>query len=269
MVDGKVIKAAVSAGVAGQKPNLWPRHDTGESLDRRNYVTASEIGKCARQTFFEKQAMRNGKYSPEAGSGKPPRGYGFFERGHTVEAWFVENLARGLRSTVPLLFAGKNQRSFVRGNQSGTPDGAFMLAGDTFKILEIKSIDPRKKVSALPQEDHVWQCTQNADLLEHSLNRVCAGSLLVYINCSDYEQMEPFDLPFDHALAQRLEDRAAMIMSATDPADLEPEGVYKNACGYCLHATACSNVVRSRITPQTQGTIADAAASVFSKGNMK
>lgn len=265
MITGKTIKAAVSAGVAAQEPNLWPRFDNGESLDRRNYVTASEIGKCARQVFFEKQAMRAGKYSPDEGTTKPAKGYGFFERGHTIEAWFVENLARGLKASVPLMFAGKYQRSFVRGKQSGTPDGAFYLGSERFQTLEVKSIDPRKKVSTLPQLEHVWQCTQNADLLEHSLNRVCAGSLLVYINASDYEDINTFELSFDHALADKLEKRAVMIMAATSAEQLEPEGVAKNACGFCKHTAACNDVVRSKITPVARGDIADAAARLFSR----
>jgi CRISPR/Cas system-associated exonuclease Cas4 (RecB family) len=265
MIDGKIIKAAVGAGVAWQKPNLWPRHDTGLSLDRRNFVTASEIARCARQVFFDKKVMREGKYSPEEGTSKPRQGYGYFERGHTIEAWFVDNLTRGLKAAVPLLFAGSNQRSFVRGHQSGTPDGAFMLSSTAFKVLEVKSIDPRKKVSMLPQEDHVWQCNQNADLLEHNLNRVCEGSLLVYINASDYEQINVFELPFDHDLAQRLEDRAKMIMTATAADQLEPEGVHKNACAFCPHTAACNEVVRSKITPPSRGSIAEASAKLFAK----
>jgi hypothetical protein len=265
MIDGKLIKAAVSVGVASQKANIWPRHDNGESLDRRNYVTASEISRCARQVFFEKQAMRDGGYSPTGGTTKPARGYGFFERGHTIEAWFVDNLTRGLASSVPLLFAGEYQRSFVRDYQSGTPDGVFMLPGDTFKLLEIKSIDPRKKTSALPQQDHVWQCTQNSDLLEHALNRVCVGSLLVYINASDYEQIDVFELDFDHDLAQTLEDRAKMIMEATDASELPLEGVQKNACGYCPHTAACNAVVRSKIPTANTAGIAEASARLFAK----
>lgn len=265
MIDGKLIKAAVAVGVASQKANLWPRHDTGESLNRLHYVTASEISRCARQVFFEKQSMRERGYSPEKGTSKPMKGYGFFERGHTIEAWFVDNLTRGLAATVPLLFAGEYQRSFVRGYQSGTPDGAFILDGNTFKVLEIKSIDPRKKTSALPQQDHVWQCTQNADLLEHALNKVCAGSILVYINASDYEQIDPFELDFDHDLAQQLEDRAKMIMEATDASELPLEGVQKNACGYCPHTAACNAVVRSKIPAANTSGIAEASARLFAK----
>lgn len=265
VVKAEWIKKIVGEGVAMQKPNLWPRHDTGLSLDRRDYVTASEISRCARQVFFEKQAMRNGGYSPEKGTGKPQRGYGYFERGHTIEAWFVDNLTRGLRASVPLLYAGSNQRSFVRGYQSGTPDGAFMLTGERFKVLEVKSIDPRKKVSMLPQEGHVWQCTQNADLLEHALNRVCEGSILVYINASNYEEITPFEVPFDHALAERLEDRAKMIMEAVTPDQLYPEGAMNGSCDYCPFTRECSAVVRSQITAPTLDGIAEAAAKLFAR----
>ena len=253
------------SGVAKKPANLWPVYGTGLSLDRRNYVTASEVAYCERKVYFDKQELIASDYSPSEGTAQRKSGWGVLERGHNIEAWFIEQLARGLSGAVPLLFAGEYQASFAHKSQSGTPDGAFIL-GDRFKSLEVKSVDPRTNMGRLPKPEHVKQCIQNCDLLEHALDKDCDGAILVYIDASNYENIYPFDIPFDHDTAAALEARAERIMKAASAADLEPEGVHAGHCGYCRHTAACTALVRSARNPVQEKTTNDlklAAAGIF------
>lgn len=264
-LEAKHIKDMIYRGMANKPANPWPLYKTGESLDRTKYVTASEVGYCERKVYLDKQELRASGYSPEKGTASPSTGWGFFERGHNVEAWFIDTITRGLGGA-KLLFAGQFQVSFANKYQSGTPDGAFILENDTaFKTLEVKSIDPRTSAANLPKPEHIDQVTQNCDLVEQALDKDCHGSLLVYVNASDYEDIRPFEIPFGHERAARLEAKAERIMRATGPADLEPEGVHKGHCGYCRHTTVCNALVRKPVMEKTTNDIKLAAARIFAK----
>jgi hypothetical protein len=258
-----MLAAAHQAGMAKKPANVWPVYGTGESLDRTKYVTSSEIGYCERKVRFDKDAMKASGYSPKEGTTQKARGWGMMERGHNIEGWFIENLARGLAGQLRLILAGDHQRSFADKHQSGTPDGVFLLGDRQFITLEIKSIDPRTNTANLPKETHLPQITQNCDLVAQALDMECLGSLLIYIDASDYEKLTIFEIPFDHVEADRLIARAERILSAASAADLEPEGVHKDHCKYCDHTAQCNALIRKPVSGETINDLKLAAAKLF------
>lgn len=229
------VATAINVGVSRKERQQWPLY-TGGWLDRTAYVTASEVGYCARKIWLDKEALKASGYRPEEGT-KAPDDWGMLERGHAVEAWAVDNLARGI--DVPLLFTGNDQVSFVAGHQAATPDGVFQLENGTLN-LEVKSIDPRTNWAKLPKEVHVDQVMQSIDLVSYNMSSPPLGGVLIYIDASDYKKKKQFDIEFSIEHAERLEARAELIMTCTDPANLEPEGMFKDHCKYCKHTARCS-----------------------------
>lgn len=249
MLKASDIVAVIKAGVAAKPNNVWPVYGSTESLDRTNFVTSSETGYCARKVWFDKRALTGAGYSPERGTMAMDEGsdsWGVWERGHNVEAWLMETLHRGNNSKYVILLTGKEQRSFYHDYQSGTPDGIIILA-DGVMTLEVKSIDPRTNVAKLPKQAHIKQCIQNCDLVSHTLDKSPLGSALVYVDAADYSKLYPYDIPFDDAVADSLIDRARLIVSATDAAELMPEGIYQDQCKFCNHKGRCSALETAKV----------------------
>lgn len=245
MLTGQDLLRAVDAGIDSQEYKQWPNFNGGH-LDRTAHVTASEVGKCARMVKLDKEAMRENGYDPAAGTkywGKDD--WGFWERGHTIEAWFVNLLQAGFnREDYTLMYTGEDQISFTYGVQSGTPDGVFVGETD-FYILEVKSIDPRTNTSRLPKLLHRDQVVQNCDLVAEALDLSPAGGLLIYIDASNFKKRHAFMIDYNDDHADRLESRAQLIMD-TPAEDLKPEGLYNasNDCEFCRHTAKCSAMIR-------------------------
>jgi len=255
----KTITELVNKGFA-LKEQAWPVYGRAEGgLDRSLHVSSSEVGDCARKIKF-------GKTSPNAG--KWTGSWGFAERGHAIEAWIVETLRRlGPDAVVELEYIGDEQRSFVAGQQSGTPDGKMRLNGKNYG-LEFKSIDPRLKKSSLPKDNHVPQCIQNVDLMEQNLSEDIEGIFLVYFDASDVSNITEFyiDCTQDTVgdMMDQLRDRANAIMDAAGPEDVEPEGLYTGACKTCAFGSECSAaVVKSKSERKENEQRSNAAAAVF------
>lgn len=262
-------KKMLFEGVYRKPATMWPIAGTGEHLDRTKYVTASEIGKCERQVFFDKKALMESGHSPETGTSYDKNTkWGFFERGHNIEAWAVENLLRGANGE-RLLYTGNGQRSFVAGSQSGTPDGVFLTTGNEFELLEIKSFDPRSNKNKFPKIPHVDQCIQNMDLVSEVLNLTPTIAHVMYINASDYYDNVTYTVEYDDNEAMGLMHRAERIMAATSAEELEPEGLfpgrYAGSCQYCAHTAACSELIRAqnKTGDTTNGKLTDAKGKFF------
>ena len=233
---------AINRGIDLAEPKQWPAYGGG-LLDRSQYVTSSEIGYCERKVKLDKLAG-GGQVEPGVTKTKSGDDWGFWERGHNVEAWVVEQLHRGWESDWELKHTGDDQVSFADGVQSGTPDGiAFSPCGTEFLTVEFKSIDPRTNVSRLPKIPHIDQVTQNTDLIAANTGLSPAGGLILYVDASNYKNRYPFPVAWDQEHAERLEAKAHRIMD-TDPKDLKPEGLFKDDCKYCNHTAACSRMIR-------------------------
>jgi hypothetical protein len=223
-----VIKNSVEA----RGSDTWPTYD-GAMLDRSKFVTASEIGKCARQIYFSKYAAR---YSIPPARGKG--GWGYFARGHNVEAWAVEQM-RASKEDVRFEYIGKDQVSFYADVQSGTPDGIMFYDNEVI-VLDIKSIDPRKNTKILPDTVHLDQVQQNMDLVAYCLDYEVTGGLLLYINASNYELMHEHEFKPNYPRMRELEARSKMIMAATAAENIRAEGIFNGGCKFCTFTEHCN-----------------------------
>jgi len=261
----------MNRGYDAKPAQEWPLWDTGLPLDRTDCVTASEIGTCARMVKFNKEAMVAGGYRPEVGTkNKSSDGWGFFERGHTMEEWAVQMIHAGLPpveiSGIDLIHTGKNQVSFKDGHQSGTPDGVYVMEdAGAIGILEIKSIDPRTNVKRnIPKMAHKDQVMQNLDLVSQATGLDPIGGDIIYIDASNYKQRYPFHFPWDVEHASRLETRASMIMNAATPADVKPEGLFNGGCQYCDFGAQCSAIVsQQRNEKGIDNALSNASSKLF------
>lgn len=232
------LKDVIKRGVALRPKDKWPTFD-GKELDRSKFVTSSEIGKCARMIWFAKYAAEHNIPPPQDVSSFQTSGWGFWARGHNVEAWVVEQLRRS-DASADFKYIGDEQVSFYCDAQSGTPDGVMIdTAGIT--VFDIKSMDPRKGRKGLPEDSHVKQVIQNMDLIEQCTDLIPSGGKLIYVNCSNYEEMYEFDIERNEDLMDELNARAHMIMSAEQAEDVEPEGIYNNGCGFCPFKSHCND----------------------------
>lgn len=222
-----LIKNGLTARTA--EPEAWLDW-RGNHHNRKRHVSASEIGSCARQIKF-------GKMLPSAGL----KTNGFAERGNSVEAWAVEQLRY---SGVGLIAVGEEQRTVWDGVQSGTPDGIIRTQnGDV--LWECKSFDPRANTTKFPTKKHVWQVTQNIDLVNTCYDLDIDYGVITYINASNYFDILDFPVEFDVDLAKQLEDRAYWIHEAESPGDLPAEGMFTGECGNCAFTEQCSGAVEA------------------------
>lgn len=262
MID--VIRA-MDRGIDNRDAQQWPIYGQSDgNLDRTKYVTASEIGYCARKIKFDKEAMIAGGYNPEKGTKTASDiDWGFFERGHNIEAWAVGLIHLG-EPEFPLVMTGKHQKSFIAGVQSGTPDGVILPNENDVEALEVKSIDPRTNVTRLPKLVHIDQVMQNLDLIGHNMERSPTGGVLIYIDASNYKKRHVFRVEYNEEHAEKLQRRAEWIMEAQSPSDLPAEGVFKDDCKFCAHTMACSALIRKERNGENYDTdLKKAASGVF------
>ena len=231
MID---IQKEIERGYAAKEAQRWPTY-CGRELDRSQYVTSSEVLNCARRIKYEKQ------WSSQHGN-MPFPNWGYAERGNIIEAWIVEMLTL---AGWELLHAGTEQRSFVVGCQSGTPDGMAVMSdpAGVIVLLEFKSIDPRTNYRNLPKPNHIAQVQQNMDLVSANLNVGIELGILYYQDASNLQKSKQFNLPVDHKYQAELQTRAEMIVAADTPADLPNEGMFNGDCDRCGFTAECSRLV--------------------------
>lgn len=212
----------------------WPTY-TGGNLDRSQYLTASENMACLRKLKFDKTLPR----------GEEP--WGYFQRGHAVEAWIVDMLEASLKDGEALTFHGFIQRTFVdeQNRLSGTPDGVLVLTKGrrTSRILlEFKSVDPRTNLEAMdsPKTQHEAQVQQNMHLLNKNGITV-SKAIILYVDASNFARMRQFEVARDKAAAGRFAVRADLLFSSTAE-ELPAEGLTNGGCTYCAHTEACSRI---------------------------
>jgi len=120
-----LLTKAIKSGVANSPKDRWPTYD-GKELIRGDFITASEVGGCIRKIYYAKAAAKTNA-SPIIGEND----WGFFQRGHNVEAWVVQQL-RQSNVGATFMFIGSEQKSFYFGDQSGTPDGIMITANKKY-----------------------------------------------------------------------------------------------------------------------------------------
>jgi hypothetical protein len=245
-----VIREALNSYALGS-PRVW-------DSDRSQTVGASEIGQCARKIAFAKASgdpgaavVRDVDYED---------GWGAARRGSIIEDnLFVPAVLARWGSKA--LYVGPDQRTFVSGFLSGTPDGLLVdLPSDALKDefgiadcggcvdLDCKSVDPRTKLEG-PKPEHVFQVQVQMGLIRETTNHKPDYAILTYIDASFLDNVREFAIPFDPAVYVTAKDRARQIMTARHGADLRPEGAIAGGreCDYCPFTGPCGTARAARV----------------------
>lgn len=245
--------------------------------DRTATVGASEVGQCARRVFFGKNEA-----DPVYGVARNLDhidGWGARTRGSVFEDAFWAPAVRaawGERA----LFVGSEQRSFVDGFLSATPDGLLIdqpadalahlgvadIGGDSI-LLDCKTVDPRTRLDE-PKPEHIFQVVAGMGLVRALTNYRPGIALLSYSDASFWDEGREFAVPFDEAVFAEAQRRARDVMLATSAQALRPEGVIAGGreCERCPFTAACGQARADRVPdgataadPVLADTVADLA----------
>jgi hypothetical protein len=213
--------------------------------DRTLTIGASEIGACARKTWFAKHAQKQD-------SGYRDR-WGAKKRGDLIEA-FWEKALRAHFGKGRLHYAGRYQKTLIdlESSLSATPDGLVELEDGECFAVECKSIDPRAKLEEARPE-HVFQCQVQLGLLRKLTKYQPDYALLCYLDASFLDENREFVIKFDAEVFAQAQLRAATIMSANAADALRPEGVIAGGaeCEYCPYRASCS-AIRAGAVPAAE-----------------
>jgi len=200
--------------------------DAREAFDpqeRAQYLNASEAMTCIRKQWYQKHgAEKDG-----------PENWGYARRGKHAERYIVERLTA---ANIPMLFTGGDQVQIVDEELriSCTPDGLIEVdegTGVYWAGVEFKSSDPRTNFAKLPKDEHVVQLQiamamfekYRAEFPELGDVPIREGYLL-YINCSDFNDIHTFKVPVAPKILDRLKGRAARALDIKDAGRLPREG---------------------------------------------
>ena len=173
-------------------------------------VGASEIGACARQTWFRKNGVAEER----------ELGWGFGERGKHVERWVYERLRdAGFRLRW-------KQKTLIDPPLSATLDG---MHGKT--VVDIKSFDPWKKNVVEPR--HLMQVQAQIGLAK------AQDGILLYVNASDFQDIREHAVARDMDAYRTLRERARYIMTTTEPPPREGHLAGGKECSHCPFQTTC------------------------------
>jgi hypothetical protein len=217
------------------------------ATDRMNTVGASEVGQCARKIFWVKNEDDTAHGAPR------DEGYvdswGARARGTIFENHFWEPALRE-RFGERLKFAGAEQKTFMDGFLSATPDGMVVdltpeeraeIGVDTdCANFECKTSDPRTNLTEA-KGPNVFQTQVQMGMIREGTEYRPTHAILSYTDASFWSDVKEFVIPFDPALYETAKQRAVTIMTATNAADLKPEGWIAGGkeCNYCPFTKAC------------------------------
>jgi len=240
--------------------------------DRSQTVGASDVGQCARKVFWLKN-----EGDPTYGAQRDPEyvdGWGAKVRGSFYENHFWVPAMRAAYGD-RLLFAGAEQKTFVSGFLSATPDGLLtglqpneVAPGSGAEVCaECKTADPRTNLTEAKVEN-VFQTHIQMGLIREMTPYKPTHSILSYTDASFWSEIKEFVIPFDPQVYEVGKARAAQIMTATSASELKPEGWIAGGhdCEYCPFTRACGITRRSvpeaeaKPDPQFAAEMADMAA---------
>jgi hypothetical protein len=221
--------------------------------DRQNTVGASEIGQCARKTYWlkmEGDAVYGVARNPEF-----VESWGARLRGSVFEsAIWVEALRA--RFGANLLYTGEEQRSLYYELLSATPDGLLVnqprnvlehlgvadIGASGELVVEAKTIDPRARLDTAKAE-HAYQIQIQLGIFHAVTSHRPEYALISYTDASFWDETTEFVIARDPGIFAHAQMRAAQIMFAKIGGDLKPEGWIAggNECRYCPFTTACGH----------------------------
>jgi hypothetical protein len=243
--------------------SAYAKATTRQFEGRENTVGASEVGQCARKTYFAKNA---GDHVYGATSDEDfIYVWGATLRGRLIEEHFWVPALRA-RYGDKLLYTGDDQRILVSGFLSATPDGLLIdqqsgvlaalgiddLGGDGSVVLECKTIDPRTKLDDAKPE-HAYQAIVQIGLIRELMPHRPNVALISYINASFLHDINERAVRFDPGIFENAKRRAAQIVTATAPDELKPEGWIAGGkeCEVCPFTRACG-VIRHAVPTQSR-----------------
>ena len=224
-----MIKEALEA-YAKARERTWPH-------DRRKSVGASEIGQCARKTWFSKHdtAVDNDYLDR----------WGAKTRGHLIEDFWQKALRQhfGLGH---VHYAGRYQKTFFDDASplSATPDAVVVVPEKKLSfVTDCKSLDPRAAMHQARPE-HVFQVQVQLGLVRSQTRYQPAYGVLTYIDASFLDEIKEHIVKWDAGVFEQARERARQIMTHEDPARIKPEGVIAGGaeCEYCPYRSRCAEM---------------------------
>lgn len=254
--------------------NAWVKStDKQWAHDRTKSLGASEAFGCLRKGWFKKHgAPQDPDYE---------QSWGALRRGDVIEnyfvapamTWFMENMT----DDAVLIWAGESQKTLMDPDAplSATPDGLVIYADDDALArygipslgakdlddpkacfnLEIKSVDPRVNLKT-EKAIHRGQTIVQMGLTRKTTKWKPSYAVILYIDCSFFDDIEVFVVPYDQKTFEAAEARAHTTFEETDPGRLQAEGKIDDTCQYCEFKVACAEATR-KVTP-TQGEASNA-----------
>lgn len=234
-----------SASLSGRLQELVDQALQGErdTTPPREYLGASRLGaSCERQLQYE-----YAQAPVDHGKGFSGRLLRIFERGHRTEDMVIRwlrlagfNLKTEDTNGRQFGFsvAGGRLRGHVDGVLVGGPEGFAFPALWENKCLGAKSwrdVEKRKLTASKP-----IYAAQIA-LYQSYLELHEQPALFTAVNADTMEIYAEL-IPFDAALAQRMSDRAARVISATEAGELLPRSFTESThfeCKFCAWADRC------------------------------
>ncbi|MCA1452169.1 hypothetical protein I6F35_02930 [Bradyrhizobium sp. BRP22] len=240
---GTIIRPALEA--------FAQHHNAFDPEDRAQTVGASDIGQCERKVYYVKNE-RDHKHGAPRDEDYRDR-WGARARGSFFENYFwypALKEAFGDR----LKFSGPEQRTFVSGFLSATPDGVLtgckpdeIAPGSGSEVtVECKTADPRTNLAS-PKAENVFQTQVQLGLVRELTEYKPTHSVLSYTDASFWDEGPEFIIPFDPKIFEAAKARAARIMTATSAHDLKPEGWIAGGheCELCPFTKPCGIERRS------------------------
>jgi hypothetical protein len=241
---------------------------------REQTVGASDVGRCARAVYFEKN-----EGDPAFGAPRNPDavdGWGAPLRGSIYEKYVWEPALRA-KFDERLLFAGEQQETFALGFLSATPDALIVsldsdalaplgvpdIGGDGSLVAECKTIDPRAKLDG-PRLAHAYQAQVQLGLI-HALTRHRPEyAVITYTDASFWDLTYEFPIRRDPAIFETAQRRAQQILTAQSATALAPEGWIAGGreCDRCPFSRACGNM-RAAVPAQAGRPSAQLTAEVI------
>lgn len=228
------------------------------SHDRSKTVGASEIGACARKTFWTKnKGTPKGVTEDEGWSDQ----WGARVRGTIIENAFWEPAMKAKYGD-NLLASGLGQETLISGYLSATPDALVInQSRDALKALgiddiesdcfmaECKTIDPRTNLVEAKTVNY-FQVQVQIGLMRDKSPHKPIYNVLTYMDASFWSEVTEFPIKFDPTIYDAAKERATIIMTADSAVDLSPEGWIAGGkeCSFCPYVKPCG--VERRSVPQ-------------------
>lgn len=235
--------------------------------DRSQTVGASEIGSCARKTWFAKNSWD--QQNVQRDDGAEDR-WGARMRGTIYENHFWEPALRnGLPTGSTLHYAGAEQRTLAREYLSATSDAVITgLTRDALSlygiedietdciVVDCKTVDPRTNLEEAKAEN-VFQIHVQIGLVRELTNFRPEYGVLTYTDASFWDDGKVFVIKFDPAVYAHAHARATRIMTAVEANLLRPEGVIAGGkeCDYCPYTKSCGQLRSESVPTEVKSTV--------------